>query len=293
MKILITGSNGFLGSRFVSSYKDKFELLTLSRKNADICIDLGAGDELESIDTDIVIHAAGKAHTVPKTEAEKEEFFKVNLKGTQNLVRSLKNVKTFVFISTVAVYGVESGAKINEKHKLEGQTPYAKSKILTEKFLSEHCKENNINLLVLRLPLLAAENPPGNLGTMIRAMSHKRYLSINKGKAKRSVVLIEDIVNWLPSCFGKTGIYNLTDNDDPTFRELELTIANQLNITPPISLPLFVAKFLGFMGDMFRLSFINSDKINKMTNSLTFCSKKAIEELEWNPRKVKENFKIH
>lgn len=36
---------------------------------------------------DIVLHAAGKAHSIPKTDAERQAFFDVNLQGTKNLVR--------------------------------------------------------------------------------------------------------------------------------------------------------------------------------------------------------------
>ena len=39
---------------------------------------------------DIVLHAAGKAHSVPKTEAEKQVFFDVNLQGTKNLCTALE-----------------------------------------------------------------------------------------------------------------------------------------------------------------------------------------------------------
>ena len=44
--------------------------------------------------------------------------------------------KALVFISTVAVYGCESGELITEEHPLEGETPYAKSKILAEEYLT-------------------------------------------------------------------------------------------------------------------------------------------------------------
>ena len=73
------------------------------------------------------MHIAGKAHSVPKTEQEAQTFFDVNLRGTQNLVKGLERLDTlpraFLFISTVAVYGVDQGTNISETHPLKGDTP--------------------------------------------------------------------------------------------------------------------------------------------------------------------------
>jgi len=292
MKILVTGSNGFLGKSFVSAYKDKCELLTLSRKNADINIDLVKEDFEENIKVDVVIHSAGKAHVVPKNEADIKEFYDVNVEGTKKILNILKGVKTFVFISSVAVYGVENGNMINETCPLIGSSPYADSKILAEKLVINWSKKNNVSLLILRLPLLAGLKPPGNLGSMIDAIKKNRYVSINKGKARRSIVLVDDIIDWLPKHFDKSGIFNLTDNDNPSFCDLEKIISEQLGVKTPISIPLSLAKIIGKVGDVLNLSFINSSRITKMTNDLTFCSQKATKELSWSPKKVKTHFKI-
>ncbi|WP_165732990.1 NAD(P)-dependent oxidoreductase [Polaribacter sp. 20A6] len=292
MRLLITGSNGFLGRSFVKAYKNKYDLVTLSRKNADICVDLTKDDVLEELVTDIVIHAAGKAHSVPKTIEEEKEFYDVNLEGTKRLINSLKGVKSFVFISSVAVYGLEKGIGIDESSPLSGNTPYAKSKILAEEMLIDWSKKKNVNLLILRLPLLASKNPPGNLGDMILAIKNKKYFSINSGKARRSVVLVDDIVDWLPNHFTSNGIYNLTDGDNPSFYDLEVLISKQLVVRRPFSIPLLVAKIIGFFGDILRLSIINSNRINKMTQDLTFSSEKAKDLLSWKPNLVKNNFRI-
>lgn len=296
-EMLITGSNGFLGGHLVTDLKDTFQITTLSRKNADYCVDL-AKETPKSLPKTIkyVIHAAGKAHIIPKTEEEKQAFFDVNVMGTQNLLKSLENtaIKNFIFISSVSVYGMDSGKNIDENFPLKGNTPYALSKIHAEELLTIWCNENNVKLLILRLPLLAASNPPGNLGDMISAIKRNRYLSINSGKAKRSVLLIKDLSNWLKlkETLNYEGAYNLTDNYDPTFRELEIVISKQLNKRVPFSIPLIIAKLIGFVGDILRLSFVNSLKIEKMTKDLTFSSKKATNKVNWYPNKVLKDFII-
>src|SRR5690606_32817355 len=102
---------------------------------------------------DIVFHAAGKAHTIPNSLDEEKVFFDVNYQGTVNLCKALEQStlpKAFIFISTVAVYGVEFGDNISEEHPLKGETPYALSKIQAEQYLTEWCAKNNVKLGIIR-----------------------------------------------------------------------------------------------------------------------------------------------
>ena len=87
---LITGANGFLGSYIAEAFGQQSKVLKLGKsKSNDIVADLGSGIfELPEVST--VIHNAGKAHAIPKTKSEAEEFFQVNVRGTQNLLASLQ-----------------------------------------------------------------------------------------------------------------------------------------------------------------------------------------------------------
>ena len=133
MKLLFTGASGFLGSNLYSLLKDKYQIRTVGLTPRDnYTINLVSDVPKLNIKYDVVLHAAGKAHSIPKTEEEKQLFFDVNLQGTKNLCTALENSgipKAFIFISTVAVYGCDSGENITEEHPLNGTTPYALSKI--------------------------------------------------------------------------------------------------------------------------------------------------------------------
>lgn len=76
----------------------------------------------------------------------------------------------FDFISTVAVYGCEFGNLVTEEHPLEGNTPYARSKIMAEEYLTEWCRNNNVKLGILRPSLLAGKHALGNLGAMVMVL---------------------------------------------------------------------------------------------------------------------------
>lgn len=292
---LATGANGFLGRSITATIGSFLNIKTIGRKDADIVIDLAKGQPLINEWYNLVIHAAGKAHSVPKSEAESEEFFSVNVTGTQNLLRGLENApqlpKYFVFISTVAVYGMETGHLITEDVPLLAEDPYGKSKIVAEKIIEEWCVKNNVICTILRLPLLAGPNPPGNLGAMIKGIQKGYYFNIAGGKAKKSMVLADDVARIIPIVSKIGGTYNLTDRCHPSFYRLSDQIAKQLHRSRPASIPLFAAKLMAKAGDLMGSKApINSRKLNKIISDLTFDDNKAVDALGWNPTPVLEGF---
>jgi nucleoside-diphosphate-sugar epimerase len=243
-----------------------------------------------------VLHAAGKAHVVPKTEEEKQQFVDINYQGTVNLCKALEQVgvpKTFVFISTVAVYGCEYGEMITEEHPLNGDTPYAKSKIMAEEYLTKWCSEHGVTLGILRPSLLAGKNAPGNLGAMVNGVRKGFYMNIAGGKVSKSVLMAEDIARILPLVSEKGGVYNVCDTRQPSFGELSVSVARQLGKSKPISIPYWLAWCMAMVGNLLGSKApINSYKLEKMTQSLTFSNEKARKELGWEPMDVLENYKI-
>ena len=297
MTLLFTGASGFLGSNIIQLLNGAYNIISVGLSPQDTYLVDIATDIPTFIDAfDVVFHAAGKAHSVPKTEAEKRLFFDVNLQGTKNLCTALERSgipKAFIFISTVAVYGCDSGENITEEHPLNGTTPYALSKIKAEKYLQGWCAMHNVKLSILRPSLIAGPNPPGNLGAMIRGIRNGKYLSITGGKARKSVLMVQDIANLLPMLIEKGGIYNVCDSYQPSFRELEMVIYKQLNKKLPLSIPYWFAKSMAIFGDCFgEKAPINSLKLRKITHSLTFSNEKAMRELGWKPMNVLKNFRI-
>jgi len=293
MNVLLTGGTGFLGrtiSRTLSSSDCKvFQLTSGSQKNR---IDISKPFDLE-LDRPVqtIIHAAGNAHSIPKTDSEQQSFFDVNYLGTKNLCKAIEGLnilpKSIVFISTVAVYGVDEGILISEDHPLKGETVYAKSKILAEEWLHEWTYRHQIPLGILRLPLIAGPNPPRKLGAMVRGIQTGRYLSIGQASDRKSMVWAEDIARIIPKLSERGGIYNLTDGFHPTFGELEQAIAQALKTKRPVKVPYWFANILAKTGDLVGNRFpINSERLQKMVSTLTFDDRKARGELGWNPNPV-------
>lgn len=289
--ILLTGASGFLGQIIQQQLAKEYAISTLGRgKGNTISCDLGKETPSIPETFQMVIHVAGKAHMVPKTEEEKQDFFRINHQGTVHLLKALDAApalpQQLVFISTVAVYGLDQGEEIREETPLNGQTPYAYSKILAEKAIEEWATDRRVPYVILRPPLIVGPGAPGNLGSIRRAIQKGYYFRIQGNEARKSAILASDLARLIPQLSGKSGIYNLTDGYHPHFSEIEDAIAQSLQTRIKIRLPFSWVKALARLGDHLSFFPLNSARLEKMTATLTFSDEKARRDLAWNPKPV-------
>jgi nucleoside-diphosphate-sugar epimerase len=296
MNILITGSSGFMGKVLLKCLM-RCKIVALGKKNANIICDLSTSIPVQIPLIELVIHAAGKAHSVPKTDTEKQEFYEINVVGTKNLLEGLAISgipRYFVFVSSVSVYGKDFGISINENAPLLAKDPYGLSKIQAEQLILDWCNRNNVICTILRLPLLAGQNPPGNLGAMIKGIKMGYYFNIAGGNAKKSMVLAEDVARSILKVAEIGGIYNLTDGYHPSFAELSNYISIQLGKEKPMHMPMWLARIIANFGDLLGSKApLNTNKLKKLTSDLTFDDSKAREAFGWNPTPVIEGFKLN
>jgi len=287
-------ASGFLGSHiFQALLKKGCDIKTIGRTNdSDIQWNLQLPfPEVPKVE--MVVHCAGLAHRVSDKESVNMEFYSVNEFGTQNLCLALESngnlPDTFVFISTVAVYGKDTGHMIDEHTTPEPKTSYGISKLRAELYLQEWAIKNKVNLLVLRLPLVVGNGVPGNLRAMVNAIRKGYYFRLGGGMARRSMVLATDVADFIASSLNKSGLYNLTDGHNPRYSELEEFIGSSLG-RKVRSLPIFFVKLLANLGDYLYFLPINNNRLKKLTSDLTFSNLKARSMVGWNPMQVVGNF---
>jgi nucleoside-diphosphate-sugar epimerase len=296
-KLLFTGASGFLGHNVRPILEKAYDVHTIGLTDEDD-IKFNLAKEVPPINThyDVVLHAAGKAHMVPKTEEEKKVFYDVNYQGTVNLCAALEKVgapKSLVFISTVAVYGCDTGELITEEHPRDGITPYAESKKMAEDYLTKWCEEHGVILGILRPSLLAGPGAPGNLGAMVKGIKKGFYVNLAGGKVKKSIMMVQDIATLVELVKDKGGVYNVCDDYNPTFGEISVSIAKQLGKHKPFNMPYWMAWCLAKVGDLMgHKAPFNSYRLTKMTESLTFSNEKAKRELGWKPLDVLTNYTL-
>ena len=299
--VLVTGGAGFLGGFVADALRESGE--------EPIILDRGgvAEDEkflranlvegppdLGGLRPRIVMHLAGLAHGVPRGEAAGRRFYEVNVGGTKNLLLGLEQAGelpgALVFVSTVAVYGVEEGEALDEDTPRKAVDPYGESKRQAEDLLVEWGERVGVRIGIVRLPLVAGRGAPGNLGAMVSALRRGRYLGIGRGDARRSMVLAADVARMLLKVAARGGVFHLTDGHHPSFRELEDSLCRALERTPPRRLPLAAARVLAVAGDaagnLGLGSPFSSRTLKKMTSTLTFSDERARRELGWRPSRV-------
>lgn len=147
MRLLLTGSSGFIGSALTPQLEQHFEVFHLKSDLVDYeAVKL----EVQSIDPNIIVHLAARTE-VEKSFYEQISFSEVNYLGTVNLIestRKLKNLKNFVFASTMEVYGwqpisdeIKNTGKFAKQIVFDEHTtpnpnaPYAVAKLACEKYL--------------------------------------------------------------------------------------------------------------------------------------------------------------
>jgi nucleoside-diphosphate-sugar epimerase len=288
MKVLLTGASGFLGKYVLAEFDSQnIQVDTVGRTAQNTFQCDFAKDRLELPSDalyDMVVHNAGKAHFVPQNEAEGKVFYDVNVGGTEKLldaILSLKSIpKCIVFVSTVAVYGVEVGESIDETHALLGVSPYAKSKIQAEKWIQDWCAVNSVNCVILRLPLVVGEQAPGNLGAMEKAIRKGYYFRLGTGNARRSMVNAVDVAKLIPSLIEMNGVYNLTDGLHRSFADMDTFLAQKHGKTVK-KIPVWMGKWAAKLGDLIPGFPLNTYRLGKLEHSLTFNDDKARRELNW------------
>lgn len=105
------------------------------------------------------------------------------------------------------------------------------------------------------------------------------------------MVLARDVAAATVHAAGSGGTFNLTDGIHPSYAQLTDGLARLLGVPRPPSIPVGLARPMALAGDVFgevlgrRLPF-DSERLSKMTASLTFDDRRAREAFGWSPGAV-------
>ncbi len=181
--VLITGSTGFVGKRISRDLINegyKVYSLVYDGEPAEGTIpvngDITRPETLDIPDIDALVHCAG---ILESSHAPDDLMNRVNTEGTKNIVKEcLKaGIKDMVFMSTISAVGPQGTRKkpIEEKFHLQPSDGYGRSKMKAELFLKEFQRENNINIAVIRPPVLYGEGMNPDSSAM------KTFINIKSG----------------------------------------------------------------------------------------------------------------
>lgn len=183
MRIILTGKNSYIGNNIR-------KCLVSSGYEAQ-CVSVRKDFSFK--DADVVIHCAALVHK--KEEDYKKEYENVNfiLAKEAALKAKAQGVRHFIFISTMAVYGVDEG-EINRNTPLFPKTLYGKSKLKAEEYIMS-LRSDEFKVTIVRPPMVYGKNCPGNFARLEK-LAHITPVIPDTGN-KKSLIYIGNLAFFI------------------------------------------------------------------------------------------------
>jgi len=264
-RVLVTGGSGFVGSAVCKKLQGD-DLVTIGRskgvysgtffqkqidslENYKDCLD-GVG---------VVVHCAARAHVMSDNDRDPINAYRsVNVDGTLNLARQsiMAGVKRFVFISSIKVNGESTSL---DKCFTSDDIPapedaYGISKLEAEQGLFELSKKSEMEIVIIRPPLVYGPGVKGNFASMVNLLNRGLPLPLGAVNNKRSLIGIDNLVDMIITCIDHPAAANQVflagDGEDLSTTELLKTVASSLGrssrlIPVPVPILMLAAKLIG------------------------------------------------
>lgn len=293
MKILITGSNGFVGSSLMPYLenlgytvdgidRDDKPLYNIHKNTviADI-IDIHSIEKLNNT-YDLIIHCAAAKSDFGISD---KDYFRDNEKVTEVLVDYAEklNIKKIIYYSTVSVYGHQS-KPCGEEGEIQSNTVYGDSKLAGEVVIENWLnKEESRQAVFLRPSVIYGPNNYANMYNLIDQLYGNPLLMIGSGNHIKSMVALKNLLDMthfvmLHSFNSTLEIYNCLDKPYYTVNKLMKIIASVDGFNmPKLNIPIWLSYVLVIPFEVLsKLTGkdlkINWDRINKFTTATDYLA---------------------
>lgn len=308
MRVIVTGADGFIGSRLCAAlYGNGMDVVACiigaSPVNAlpqGITVytsgPIAADTDWRAVlrKGDVVVHLAARVHIMRESAVDPlAEFRSVNTAGTANLARqaAAAGASRFVFMSTVGVNGNNSGnGAYTEADVPKPHNNYSVSKYEAEQELARISTGTGLPVVVLRAPLVYGPGNPGNFKSLLRLISTGLPLPLASICNAKNFLYVDNLVSALALCCthpAAAGLYLVCDKETVTTPELmsKLSIAmgRHARLFPfPFVLLLAAGKLIG-----------RGAAAGSLVYSLAVDSSKIRRELGWQqPATLDEGLKL-
>jgi len=246
MKVLVTGSSGFVASHLLPELRAAgFSVRAASRKKIPIAgvewfdcpeLNLSADWREALVGISAVVHLAGRAHVPSETSGMDVEkiYHRINADGTVALAQQAARagVKHFLFMSSCHALASESGTALSESTVPHPCTAYGRSKLAAEAAVRQAFDNQNGRCTIIRPPLIYG---PGNLANFARLIGWVRSgvpLPLGGIRNRRSFLGVENLVDFVLTCLDRppaaNQIFMPSDNEDVSTPELVRQLADGL-----------------------------------------------------------------
>lgn len=258
MRALVTGASGFVGKALCMELATRgFDIVAVIRTHDAPLAEMASkliianladiNDEFQSAlqQVDVVIHVAGRAHVLKEQAANPyQAYAKINIEATKNLALAAASngVKRFIFISSIKVNGeTTSMVPFNELNTPSPEDDYGKTKYEAEKELRVIAANSNMEIVIIRPPLIYGKGVKANFKNLIKLCHYKLPLPFGAIHNKRSMVYVENLVDFIITCASHpkaaNEIFLISDDEDVSTSELILAIRQSLSL-PALLIPI-------------------------------------------------------
>lgn len=298
MRIAVSGANGFVGRSLCASLHDAgHDVIALVRRstNGDVrrmerlihddnFASLAAGKP-EFGPCDAFVHLAARVHVMHDRAADPLPLYRAaNVDGSVNAARAAlrAGARRMVFVSSVKALGEgEPGRPWREDDLPAPVDLYGISKREAEIALTDFGRDNGMEVVIVRPPLVYGPGVRANFLGLMKAVRHGIPLPLGAVEARRSMVYVgnlTDAISLLATSGGPLdGVFHVTDGNDLGVTEMIRAIADALGRTARL-VPVPVAWLRG-AGKLFR----QSSRIERLTAPLRMECVRLHEELGWTP----------
>ena len=280
MKILITGSNGFVGTNLRKYLEGKgHQCVTLDVRNADYDWTEFAKISFESCDA--IVHLAGKAHDLKKVASE-QSYFDINVGLTEKIYGCLvTGDRWLVAGAKVPKFIYFSSSKASATGNAYGRSKWAAEQfLLSQPPVTNHQSPTTI---ILRPAMIHGPGNKGNLNLLWGIARRGLPWPLAAFENKRSFTSIGNICAAVEALCerGENGVYPIADDEMLSTNRLIELIAEVCGKKAKLwRIPKGLMRFAAKIGDILHLP-LNTERIEKLTEDSFVDNAKLKAALGW------------
>ena len=248
MKVLLLGSEGFVGQNLIDGLKEKHELLTADVLNSGTHtnytkFDITNLDETYSLikNIDVVINLV--THTLTQSLNDVISNANTNIIGLLNVLEACRKnkIKKTIFTSASSIIGIPNTFSVDEKHSVMPKTAYGITKMAAEHYHRLYKEIYDLNYVIFRFfNIYGPHQKNGIIPSFHKKLINNEPITIfGEGKQIRDFVFIRDVVpffdNVITSSKFDNQTYNLGTGNGTTIMEVIEKFSKLLSVKPKIN----------------------------------------------------------